>query len=172
MAFDSTQEEAKPPSGPDISTRKFIYTAPETISSPTPKRMLDSPSTERYSPRLNRQTPISTRKPPATMPQKLLRVLQALKDENMTLPDFLEELFKSDDQQVAQRTGQFHEQLGAGRVLRIWDDKLNNKKWQREDEDFVNSAVDVVVNRTLDHLNNNDIKQHWRLNFLVITEDN
>ncbi|KAG0007828.1 hypothetical protein BGZ81_004570, partial [Podila clonocystis] len=76
------------------------------------------------------------------MPQKLLRVLQALKDENMTLPVFLEELFKSDDQQVAQWTGQFHEKLGAGRVLRIWGDKLNNKKWQREDEDFVNSAVD------------------------------
>jgi len=105
------------------------------------------------------------------MPQKLLRVLQALKDENMTLPVFLEELFKSDDQQVAQWTGQFHEKLGAGRVLRIWGDKLNNKKWQREDEDFVNSAVDVVVNRTLDHLNNNDIKQHWRLKYKLVTEE-
>ncbi|KAG0335192.1 hypothetical protein BG005_004639, partial [Podila minutissima] len=85
----------------------------------------------------------------ATIPQKLLRVLHCIKDENMTLPTFLEELFKSKDPDVAQWTGQFHENKGAEQVLKIWEGELQGGKWE---EDFVNSAVDVIVNRTLKHL--------------------
>ncbi|KAF9120241.1 hypothetical protein BGW39_011569 [Mortierella sp. 14UC] len=80
-----------------------------------------------------------------------------MKDENISLRKFLEELFMSDDQHVAQWTGQFHENKGAGRVLKIWADKLQGKE---DDEDFVNSAVDVVVNRTLKHLESNETRKH------------
>ncbi|KAF9118209.1 hypothetical protein BG015_006713, partial [Linnemannia schmuckeri] len=64
---------------------------------------------------------------------KLLRVLQCIKEENMTLPTFLEELFESDDPDVAQWTGQFHENKGAERILKIWDGELQGGKWE---EDF------------------------------------
>ena len=73
----------------------------------------------------------------------------------MTLPTFLEELFKSDDPDVAQWTGHFYDNKGAGRVLKIWDGRLQGSKWE---EDFVNSAVDVVVNRTLKYLESNDVE--------------
>ncbi|KAF9369712.1 hypothetical protein CPB97_003364 [Podila verticillata] len=126
----------------------------------------DSPSTGRYTSGLNRQTPTSTRKRPVTIPQKLLRVLHCIKDENMTLPTFLEELFKSDDPDVAQWTGIFHDNKGAGRVLKIWDGKLQGGKWE---EDFVNSAVDVIVNWTLKHLESNEVRKDWRLPYKKVT---
>ncbi|KAF9198949.1 hypothetical protein BGZ59_004278, partial [Podila verticillata] len=110
------------------------------------------------------QTPTSTRKKP-----KLLKVLQCIQDEYMTLPNFLEELFKSDDAVVAQWTGVFHENQGAERVLKIWDSKLQGGKWE---EGFVNSAVDVVVNRTLKHLKNNKVRKDWRLPHTKVTGQN
>ncbi|KAF8978249.1 hypothetical protein BGZ52_006222, partial [Haplosporangium bisporale] len=115
------------------------------------------------------QTPTSTRKKPLTIPHKLLKVLQCIQDEYMTLPNFLEELFKSDDAVVAQWTGVFHENQGAERVLKIWDSKLQGGKWE---EGFVNSAVDVVVNRTLKHLKNNKVRKDWRLPHTKVTGQN
>ncbi|KAG0314921.1 hypothetical protein BG000_005379, partial [Podila horticola] len=57
----------------------------------------------------------------------------------------------SDDPDIAQWTGHFHDNNGAGRVIKIWNDKLCKGKWE---EDFVNSAIDVVASRTLAHLEN------------------
>lgn len=84
----------------------------------------------------------------------------------MTLPTFLEELFKSEDAVVAQWTGVFHESKGAERVLKIWDSTLQGGKWE---EDFVNSAVDVVVNRTIKHLRNDGVRKDWRLPHTKVT---
>ncbi|KAF9536042.1 hypothetical protein EC957_000774, partial [Mortierella hygrophila] len=84
----------------------------------------------------------------------------------MTLPTFLEELFKSDDPDVAQWTGHFLDNKGAGRVLKIWDGKLQGGKWE---ENFVNSAVDVVVNRTLKHLESDEVRKDWRLPYKEVT---
>jgi hypothetical protein len=78
-----------------------------------------------------------------TIQQKLLKVLQCIQDEYMTLPNFLEELFKSDDAVVMQWTGVFHENQGAEQVLKIWDSKLQGRKWE---ESFINSAIDVIIN--------------------------
>ncbi|KAG0251929.1 hypothetical protein BG011_007316, partial [Mortierella polycephala] len=47
----------------------------------------------------------------------------------------------------------FYDRNGAGRGLKVWDGKLQGGRWE---EDFVNSAVDVVVNRTLKHLERNE----------------
>jgi hypothetical protein len=64
----------------------------------------------------------------STISQKLGRILLCIKEESMTLPNFLEELFKSDDPAIAQWTGQFHENKGAGRILKIWEGKLQGGK--------------------------------------------
>ncbi|KAI1287143.1 hypothetical protein EDD11_010524, partial [Mortierella claussenii] len=93
-------------------------------------------------------------------------VLHCINEENMTLPNFLEELFKSDDPMVAQWTGQLHENKGTERVLKIWDSKLQDDKWE---EDFVNSAVDVVVSRSLKQLENNEVRKGWRLPHTKVT---
>ncbi|KAF9974798.1 hypothetical protein BGZ75_000697, partial [Mortierella antarctica] len=127
----------------------------------------DSPSIGGYTAWQNGWTPTSARKKPSTITQKLLRVLHHIQEENMTLPTFLEELFKSDDADVAQRTSVFHERKGAERVLKIWDSKLQGSKW---DEDFVNSAVDIVVNRTLKHLKSDEVRKDWRLPHTQVTE--
>ncbi|KAG0319471.1 hypothetical protein BG000_003864, partial [Podila horticola] len=103
----------------------------------------------------------------STIPQKLLKVLRCIREEHMTLPSFLEELFKSDDPSIAQWTGHFHEVNGTARVLKIWDCKLQGCKWE---EAFVNSAVDVVVARTLRHLESNKVRKDWRLPHSKVTE--
>ncbi|KAF9901173.1 hypothetical protein EC991_006429 [Linnemannia zychae] len=105
-----------------------MSTLPENRSSPAPKRMFNSPSAGRYTFRLNRQMPIPTRKRPATMSQKLLKVLHCIKDEKMTLPSFLEELFKSDDPHVAGWTEQFHNSEGAVRLLKVLENKAQVKE--------------------------------------------
>lgn len=92
--------------------------------------------------------------------------MNCIKDENLTLPTFLEELFECDDADVAQWTGVFYESKGAVRVLKIWESKLEGGKWE---EDFVNSAVDVVVNRTLKHLKSNEVRKDWRLPHTEVT---
>ncbi|KAF9128790.1 hypothetical protein BG015_004287, partial [Linnemannia schmuckeri] len=48
-------------------------------------------------------------------------------------------------------------------------DKLQDKE---DDEDFVNGAVDVVVSRTLVHLESNETKKRWRLPHHMVTEKN
>ncbi|KAF9307802.1 hypothetical protein BG003_000173 [Podila horticola] len=83
-----------------------------------------------------------------------------------TLPNFLEELFKSDDPVVAQWTGQFHENKGAERVLKIWDGKLQGGKWE---EDFINSAIDVIVNWSLKQLENDEVRKDWWLPHTMVT---
>jgi len=86
----------------------------------------------------------------------------------MTLPNFLEELFKSDDPAIAQWTGIFHENKGAGRILKIWDSKLQGGKWE---EDLVNSTLDVVVNHSLKQLENDEVRKDWRLPHTKVTEE-
>ena len=103
----------------------------------------------------------------STISQKLLRVLNFMKEENLSLPVFLEELFQSDDQHVAQWAGQFHENNGAGRILKVWDSMLQGGKWE---ENFINSAVDIVVKRTLKHLESSDVRKDWRLPYKKVTE--
>ncbi|KAG0013267.1 hypothetical protein BGZ82_002236, partial [Podila clonocystis] len=103
----------------------------------------------------------------STTPQKLLRVLRHIKEENMTLPNFLEELFKSDDPSITQWTGHFHDVKGTERVLKIWDSKLQGSKWE---EAFVNSAVDVVVRRSLVQLERDKVRKDWRLPHSKVTE--
>ncbi|KAF9080567.1 hypothetical protein BGX29_005209, partial [Mortierella sp. GBA35] len=44
---------------------------------------------------------------------------------------------------------------------------LQGGKWE---EDFVNSAVDVVVNRTLKHLESDEVRKDWRLPHTKVTE--
>ncbi|KAG0290966.1 hypothetical protein BGZ98_003215 [Dissophora globulifera] len=141
-----------------------------------PSQVPDSPATGTYTSGFNgqtptsartKQTPISTRKWPSTISQKLLRVLLCIKEENMSLPNFLEELFKSEDPVVAQWTGQFHDNKGAGRVLKIWDSKLQGGRWE---EDFVNSAVDVVVKQSLKQLENPEVRKDWQLPHTKVTE--
>ncbi|KAF9374918.1 hypothetical protein BGX21_003995, partial [Mortierella sp. AD011] len=126
----------------------------------------DSPAIGGRASRLNGQTPTSTRKRPSTIPQKLLRVLLCIKEENMTLPTFLEELFKSNDSDVAQWTGNFYENKGAERVLKIWNGRLQGGKW---DEGFVNSTIDVVINRSLKQLESNEVRKDWRLPHTKLT---
>ncbi|KAG0352647.1 hypothetical protein BGZ54_002649 [Gamsiella multidivaricata] len=144
-----------------LLTAKIYITAKKYVLTFMSSQVPDSPSVGSYTTGLNGQTPTSTRKRP-----KLLRILHCITEENMTLPTFLEELFKSDDADVAQWTGVFHESKGAERVLKIWDSKLQGGKWE---EDFVNSAVDVVVNRTLKHLRNDEVRKDWRLPHTKVT---
>lgn len=106
------------------------------------------------------------------MPEKLCRVLECIKAEELTLPTFLLALFKSDEKIAKDYTSSFYEADGPQRLVEVWDQKLrHNKKYQRWDESFVNSAVDVVVDRTLQHLNDDDVKREWRLPYTEITEE-
>ncbi|KAK3817844.1 MAG: hypothetical protein J3R72DRAFT_43438 [Linnemannia gamsii] len=84
----------------------------------------------------------------------------------MTLPIFMEELLKSDDPDIAQRVGVFLESNGAVRVVKALDSRLRGSKW---DEDFVNSNVDVVVNRTSKHLESKEVRNDWRLPYKKVT---
>lgn len=93
--------------------------------------------------------------------------MQCINEENITLPNFLEELFKSNDPAVAQWTGQFYENRGAERILQVWNGKLKGGKW---DEGFVNSAVDIVVNRSLKQLESDEVRRHWRLPHTKLTQ--
>ncbi|KAF9117427.1 hypothetical protein BGW39_002190, partial [Mortierella sp. 14UC] len=94
------------------------------------------------------------------------RILRYINEQNMTLPTFLEELFKSDDGEVARWTRAFYKSKATERVIEIWDNKLRYTKW---DENFVNSAVDVVVNRTLRHLESQKVRKEWRLPHTAVT---
>jgi hypothetical protein len=100
------------------------------------------------------------------MPQKLLRILHSISSENLTLPTFLEGLFESDDEDVVQWTGKFYQNKGTSRVLTIWDSKLRGGDC---DEGFVNSAVDIVVGRTLEHLEDKNVRRDWWLPYTEVT---
>ncbi|KAF9149515.1 hypothetical protein BG015_008705 [Linnemannia schmuckeri] len=152
MELNAAKDAIKTLTGSGISIRDFVHTSHKTFNSPTPKS--DPPTLEGCTTGQNKQTPTSTRKSP-----KLLEVLRCIKRQYMTLPMFLEELFMSDDPDVAQWTGHFHEHKGAERVLKIWDGKLQGGKWE---EDFVNSAVNIVVNCTLKHLKNKKLTKDAR----------
>ncbi|KAG0010922.1 hypothetical protein BGZ81_002488 [Podila clonocystis] len=103
----------------------------------------------------------------STALQKLLKILRYINQELMTLPTFLEELFQSEDPEITHWTGQFYEVKGTERVLKIWNNKLRGSKWEAA---FVNSAVDVVVARTLKHLESNNVRKGWRLPHSKVTE--
>ncbi|KAG0011419.1 hypothetical protein BGZ82_003007, partial [Podila clonocystis] len=85
----------------------------------------------------------------------------------MTLPTFLEALFTSDDTNVRRWTGLFYDNDGPARLVQVWSNSLHSGKW---DESFVNSAVDVVVERTREHLKKNKVRQPWRLPHTEVTE--
>lgn len=73
-------------------------------------------------------------------------VLNCIKEQDISLPSFLQGLFGSEDDAVKQWTHQFYKAEGPRRVIDIWGNKLRHlKDW---DTSFVNSAVDVVVCRT------------------------
>ncbi|KAG0069405.1 hypothetical protein BGZ92_004681 [Podila epicladia] len=78
--------------------------------------------------------------------QKVMIVLDCIKEQGLSLPAFLEELFGSEDEDTKQWTHQFYNKNGPRRIVDIWSRKLcRHKDW---DSSFVNSAVDVVVCRT------------------------
>ncbi|KAG0222002.1 hypothetical protein BGW42_007003 [Actinomortierella wolfii] len=52
--------------------------------------------------------------------------------------------------------------------MKIWSRMSSRGRW---DDAFVNSAVDVVVDRTLNHFNNSEIKKPWRLPHTEVTEE-
>ncbi|KFH71184.1 hypothetical protein, variant [Podila verticillata NRRL 6337] len=108
-------------------------------------QMSGSPSAGRQSSRMSGQTPASTRKMPSIFHDKMERIKVAIHQEHLTLPTFLSALFESDDGDVAQWAGQFYSNDGPRRIIEIWGRKLRTRTW---DASFVNSAVDVVVERT------------------------
>lgn len=84
----------------------------------------------------------------------------------MSLPSFLEDLFRSTDPDILKWTNLFHERKGAGRVIKVWTHKLPGSKWE---EDFVNSAVDIVVKQTTKHLENRAVRKEWQLPYSEVT---
>jgi hypothetical protein len=108
----------------------------------------------------------------SSMSGKLCRVLECIKAEGLSLPRFLVELFKSDERTATDYTNPFYEAHGPRQLIQVWDEQLrNDKRLERWDESFVNSAVDVVVDRTLRHLDDNDVKKEWRLPHTDVTEE-
>jgi hypothetical protein len=106
------------------------------------------------------------------MADKLHRILDCIKAEDLSLPKFLIELFKSDNRIATEYTNPFYEAHGPRRLIEVWDEQLrNSRKHERWDESFVNSATDVVIDRTLKHLDDNDVKKEWRLPHTNLTED-
>ncbi|KAG0014076.1 hypothetical protein BGZ82_001909, partial [Podila clonocystis] len=100
---------------------------------------------------IEEQMPTSTRKPPSSMTQKVILVLGFIKEQRLSLPAFLEELFGSEDEAIKHWSHQFYNKNGPRRIVEIWGRKLHrHKDW---DFSFVNSAVDVVVCRTKRDLN-------------------
>ncbi|KAF9369729.1 hypothetical protein CPB97_003345, partial [Podila verticillata] len=95
---------------------------------------------------IEEQMPMSTRRPPSSMTQKVMIVLDCIKEQRLSLPAFLEGLFGSEDENIKHWTHQFYNRHGPRRIVEIWSRKLQkHKDW---DSSFVNSAVDVVVCRT------------------------
>ncbi|KAG0313565.1 hypothetical protein BG000_005836, partial [Podila horticola] len=196
MAFNVAQESlavdmAKPPLDQGMSIRAFIESVPAALASPSAKRMgiaraaamererlatmsevLDSSLTESQGSEPTALTPVFSGKKRSSMSAKLRRVLECIKAEDLSLPRFLVELFKSDDWTVTEYTNPFYEAHGPQRLIEVWDKQLrDDKRHERWDESFVNSAVDVVVDRTLKHLDDNDVKKEWRLPHTSVTEE-
>ena len=84
----------------------------------------------------------------------------------MTLPTFLEELFKSDDPDVTQWTGHIPRKQGRWSSFKDLGRQAARRQVGRG---FVNSAADVVVNRTLKHLESDEVKKDWRLPYKKVT---
>lgn len=58
------------------------------------------------------------------MSDKLSRVLECIKAEDLSLPRFLLELFKSDDRTAMDYTYPFYEAHGPQRLIQVWDEQL------------------------------------------------
>lgn len=95
------------------------------------------------------------------------------------------ELFTSDDDNVKGFTDKFYQHNGPARVVQAWDEKLDGYKlggYKRNgekrddnerdklDEAFVNSAVDVVIKRTLEHIKSDEVRKDWRLPHTQVTD--
>jgi len=78
-------------------------------------------------------------------------VLDCIKEQGLSLPAFLEEVFGSENEGIKQWSHQFYNKNGPCHIVELWSRKLRrHKDW---DSSFVNSAVDVVVCRTKRDLN-------------------
>ncbi|KAG0275569.1 hypothetical protein BGZ97_010265, partial [Linnemannia gamsii] len=135
-------------------------------------KVFNSSSTESQGSEPTALTPASSCKKRSSMADKLHRILDCIKAEDLSLPKFLIELFKSDNRIATEYTNPFYEAHGPRRLIEVWDEQLrNSRKHERWDESFVNSATDVVIDRTLKHLDDNDVKKEWRLPHTNLTED-
>ncbi|KAI9241002.1 MAG: hypothetical protein BYD32DRAFT_105080 [Podila humilis] len=101
------------------------------------------------------------------MPDKIQQVLNVLSRERLSLPEFLVEVFMSKNVAVKKWLSQFYRYKGPSRIIKIWSMKSRRKKWEKA---FVDSAVDVVAERTRSHLANDVIKKPWRLPHTELTE--
>lgn len=61
----------------------------------------------------------------------------------------------------------FYKANAPGSLVRIWSKRLHRRNW---DEDFVNSAIDVIVERIGMALKDNNVRQEWRLPHIEVTE--
>ncbi|KAF9319931.1 hypothetical protein BG006_002895, partial [Podila minutissima] len=95
------------------------------------------------------------------------------------------ELFTSNDDKVKRFTDKFYQHNGPARVVQAWDEKLDsyklggykqngkkqdNNEWDKLDEAFVNSAVDVVIKWTLEHIKSNEVRKDWWLLHMQVTD--
>ncbi|KAF9177079.1 hypothetical protein BGZ50_009236, partial [Haplosporangium sp. Z 11] len=82
----------------------------------------------------------------STFPQKLERIYKAIKKEGFSLPKFLYKLFASQERPAVHLASQFYESHAPRTLIKMWNEKLRRRsKW---DASFVESSVDVVVDRT------------------------
>ncbi|KAI8594324.1 hypothetical protein EDD21DRAFT_421902, partial [Dissophora ornata] len=86
------------------------------------------------------RTPTSTRKAPVN------GIYKAITDEGFTLPIFLYALFESHEPSAVRLASQFYSSHAPRDLIKIWKQKL--QKRPKFDASFVESAVDVVVDRT------------------------
>ncbi|KAF9915471.1 hypothetical protein FBU30_001946 [Linnemannia zychae] len=91
-------------------------------------------------------TPSSTRKERSSFTKKLKTIYDAIKKENFTLPTFLCTLFNSSESSATRLTTQFYLSHAPCELIKIWKQKLRRRP--KFDASFVESAVDVVVDRT------------------------
>lgn len=94
------------------------------------------------------------------MSDKLHRVLECIKAEDLSLPRFLVELFKSDDRTATDCSNPLYEVHGPWQLIQVWDEQLrDDKRHEQWDESFVNSTINVIIDCTLKHLDDNDVKK-------------
>ncbi|KAG0355162.1 hypothetical protein BGX24_006716, partial [Mortierella sp. AD032] len=193
MTFTAAEESlpvnmTKPSLDQGMSIRAFIESAPASSASPSTKRgncngatatsldeggtVPNSTSTESEGSEPIAPMSASSGKKRSSISDKLRRILEFIKAEDLPLPRFFVELFMSVDRIATDYTNPFFEADGPRRLIQVWDERLRgDKRHERWDESFVNSAVDVVVDRTIRHLNDDDVKKEWRLPHTSVTEE-